>query len=134
MSQALPSAGRLSPVLRERREVDLGVAGVGGVVGLAVAAERLLGQALGVSDRLRAFRPSVPLAVQRDAFDSEVPAALLDFRGAIEGPDAEQIGEGRAGGRDLAKDPIHVFAKADQGGEFVFQRRYGTIRRSQSMS
>src|ERR1700722_16691128 len=64
---------------------------------------------------LRPFRPCVTVAVQRDAFDFEADAPLMEFRGAVASANRAEIGEQRAVRWQRAQYLAGFLVKAQDG-------------------
>src|SRR5665213_4315266 len=76
--------GLLLPlVFAQRRHFHWGFARIRPRHRPAIVSKIHLGISFGVTRRLCPFRPSVTVAVQRDAFDAKSIAALLKLRGAV---------------------------------------------------
>ena len=68
-----------------------------------------LGIPFGIARRLCPFRPSVAVAVQRDAFDAKSIAALFKLRRPVARADGSQIRKQWPVSRQVAQDFRHVF-------------------------
>src|SRR5277367_2056286 len=78
-------------VFAQRWHFHLGLARIRPRHGLAVVTKIHLGIPFGIARCLRPFRPRIAVAVQRNAFDAESIAALLELRGAVARADGAQI-------------------------------------------
>src|SRR5208283_140472 len=68
--------GALPFVFAQRRQFHLGLARIGAMNGLAVVAKGFLREPFGITGGLCPFRPCVAVAVQRHAFDANLPSPL----------------------------------------------------------
>jgi hypothetical protein len=108
--------GLLLPlVFAQRRHFHRRFAGIRPRHRPAVVPKIHLGIPFGIARRLCPFRPSVAVAVQRDAFDAKSGAALFELRGAVARTDGSQIRKQRAASRQVAQDFLHVFIHAHDG-------------------
>src|SRR5438552_2307364 len=82
---------------------------------LAIVPERLLSEPLRVATLLRALRPGVAVGVERNAFDAQPHAALVEFGGAIAGANRRQVGKQSAGHRETAQNRLNALAKVNHG-------------------
>src|SRR2546429_8798986 len=64
--------------------------------GFAVVPKSLLCEPFGVAGFLGAFRPGIPVRMQRDAFDSQSNTTLVEFGRTVTGPDTSQIRKQRS--------------------------------------
>src|ERR1035441_6615643 len=67
-------------VILQSREFDLGVFGIGAIPRLAVMPQRLLRKPFWIARHFRPFRPSVAVAVQRNACNAQTLTTLLELR------------------------------------------------------
>ena len=91
--------------------------------GLAVVPQSLLGESFRVAACLGTFRPSVAVAVKRDAFDAKPTAALPEFRGAVARADGGQIWEQRTFGGQILEHIQGVRAQVNQNRHAGFLAR-----------
>ena len=91
----------------QRWKLDLRLAGVGAVNGLAVVSERFLRESLWVTALLGAFRPSITVRMQRDAQDAQTHAAAFEFFGTVLFHPQGNLRQQKSSGRERAQDGFH---------------------------
>lgn len=97
--------------------------------GLAIMAQRLLGEALRIAAGFGPLRPGVAITVEGYPVNFELLAALPELRGAVPGPNPREVGEEGAFAGQIFEEAACVPAQVDQNGDpgFLAEETEGVV-------